>query len=146
MFRPKFNQIENGPEVLQEIADIKKIVENTEYLASLSLPSETYETIICNNQWDTYIVPADGYISVSAYNNGWGKVGFSINAKPDNSTWGNYKAENYCGTSDGSGWQGLMRPVKKNDVVYFNTSGDYLSINRRFYYNIGSAKKLGLID
>lgn len=128
---------------LASVTGIKIQELTTDYLASLSMPSDKYISYSITSFAQTINIPENGYLLVNLTTTSSSLVSSQIafTGSPFGGTIGignagcsSYRPYSYC------------MPVNKNNNigVYYNL-GSGVTMDVKFYYSIGAAKALGLI-
>ena len=148
------NNWSSYPVAVNSIVGIKIQELTTDYIASLSMPSDVYEEISFNFTTSVteisqpYIASADGVL-VHQLRAEANKKRFTLGIFKSNSYMGVHETVSTDGVS--YGYTAIaMLPLRKGEqanLYLFNPSKQSLSdFVTRFYYTVGSAKALGLID
>lgn len=124
---------------LESVVGIKIQELTTDYLASLSMPSDVYETIT-ESASNTYVMSNDGYFSVEATPSTTDITG-QIQILSDRHIW----AASYVPSKSFS-TTGVTICTKAGDTVSVRKSGKATNYTYKLIYTVGSAKALGLID
>ena len=133
---------------LESVVGIKIQELTTDYLASLSMPSDVYESITLNGATGVkFVAPYDGYIGICVLNNST-KVNCILCYQTENNLI-NGKRNIIVATppiTTNEYYATVYFPVKKDGVWFLHKTDSNNLIYSNFFYTVGAAKALGLID
>ena len=125
---------------VESVVGIKIQELTTDYLASLSMPSDVYETI-AESASNTYVMSNDGYFSVEAVPSSTDITG-QIQILSDKHIW----ASSYVPAKSSYSATGVTLCIKAGDTVSVRKSSKATNYTYKLIYTVGAAKALGLID
>lgn len=120
----------------------------TDYIANLAMPSDVYESITLNGETGVkFVAPYDGYIGICVLNNST-KVSCIWGYQTENNLI-NGKRTRIVATpplTTKEYYAVVYFPVKKDGVWFLHKIDNNNLIYSNFFYTVGAAKALGLID
>lgn len=137
----KLKQIDKGTELANDVSTIKNTIEDTEYLARLASPSDIYENIpfVTDNNTCDYTAPADGVIEIIGKSKAYLQE-CTIAAFKDG-VLRHVSSSIYVANA----YNSLKFNILKGELYTIIANNTNIE-TAKFYYNVGSALKLGLMS